>query len=166
MIARLAGVAALLAGVAACAGITACGGGAPAPAHPAHPAPTDSGSGTRADAGAPAPDLLPSTAALAARGPTDAPLMREVQRVEQAAPRAPDLRAERDLCVRAVFAASAPVKAWFADQSGAARGEISAAAAGTVPPRGPACLKKGESVHLVVEGAGPISARAVVFAAP
>ena len=92
--------------------------------------------------------------------------MRELLRVEHAAPRSPELRAERDLCVRAVFAASAPVKAWFSDQAGAVRGEISSAAAGTVPPRGPACLKKGESVHLVVEGEGPVTARAVVFSAP
>ena len=145
------------------AGAAGCGGATPTATTPAA---SDGGIPGSADAGAPVADGLPSTATLALRGPTDAPLMRELQRVEQAAPRSPDVRAERDLCVRAVFAASSPVKAWFADQAGAARGEVSTGASGTVPPRGPACMKKGESVHLVVEGEGSPSARAVVFAAP
>lgn len=124
-------------------------------------------------AGAPAVDLLPSLEALAARGPTDAPLMREALRVEHAAPRSPDVRADRDVCVRASFAASKPVRAWFADDSGAARGEATTAASGTVPPRGPVCAKKGEALHLVVEGlaqddgGSPApTARAVIFASP
>lgn len=158
---RVARAAAVLACVV---GIVACGG-APAPA-PAHPGTGDGGLASSADAGAPVLDTLPSTDALAARGPTDAPLMRELLRVEQAAPRSPDVRADRDLCVRAVFAASAPVKAWLADDAGAARGEVSSAASGTVPPRGPACVKKGESLHLVVEGDAAVRARAVLFAAP
>lgn len=143
--------------------MTACGGAAPTATTPAA---IDGGSPSSADAGAPIADGLPSTATLALRGPTDAPLMRELQRLEQASPRSPDVWAERDLCVRAVFAASSPVKTWFADQAGAARGDVSTGASGTVPPRGPACVKKGDSVHLVVEGEGPVTARAVVFAAP
>ena len=149
--------------LASAASAAACGGAA----HVAVPS-AGRGGGVAGPvaAGPPAVDALPSTSALAARGATDAPLMRELLRVEQAAPRSADVRGERDLCVRAVFAASAPVKAWFADQAGAARGEVATATSGTVPPRGPACLKKGESLHLIVEGEGPVSARAVLFAAP
>ena len=105
--------------------------------------------------------------ALAARGVTDAPLMREVLRVERAVPRSPDVRADRDLCVRALFAASGPVRAWFADEAGSVRGDVTTGASGAVPPRGPVCAKKGESLHLVVESEeGPVAARAVLFAAP
>ena len=124
-------------------------------------------------AGNAAVDPLPSLDALADRGPTDAPLMREALRVEHAAPRSADVRADRDLCLRASFAANAPVRAWFADGTGAARGETTVAASGTVPPRGPVCAKKGEALHLVVEstaaddGRSPAAtARAVIFAAP
>ena len=145
------------------ASLAACGGAAPVAVPPP-------GRGVGSDgpvaSGPPTVDALPTTSALAARGATDAPLMRELLRVEQAAPRSADVRGERDLCVRVVFAASAPVKAWFADQTGAARGEVATATSGTVPPRGPACLKKGESLHLVVEAEGPVRARAVLFAAP
>jgi hypothetical protein len=116
---------------------------------------------------------LPSLDTIAARGPTEAPLMRERLRVERVAPRSADLRAGEALCVRALFAATGPVRAWFADASGDRRGEIAAAASGAVPPRGPACAKKGEALHLVVEGASgedagaPAAAvRAVIFAAP
>lgn len=116
-------------------------------------------------AGAPA-DGLASTEALAARGATEAPLMREVLRVERAVPRSPALRANRDLCVRALFAASRPVRIWLADEAGLQRGEITTGAAGAVPPRGPACVQKGESVHLVVESESTAAVRAVLFAAP
>ena len=104
-----------------------------------------------------------SLEALAARGPTDAPLMRELLRVERAAPRSPDVKAERDQCVRALFSSASPVRIWFVDQSGATRGDATSAASGSVPPRGPVCVKKGDVLHLVVEGEG---VRAVIFAAP
>ncbi|MDB5214110.1 MAG: hypothetical protein JWO86_2037 [Myxococcaceae bacterium] len=123
-----------------------------------------------AGAGDGALDTLPSLDALAARGPTDAPLMREALRVDHAAPRSPDVRADRDVCLRASFAATAPVRAWFADQSGAARGETTTGASGMVAPRGPVCARKGEALHLVVEsaeGGAPVTnVRAVIFAAP
>lgn len=88
--------------------------------------------------------------------------MREALRVEQAAPRSPDVRAERDACMRVMFAAARPVRAWLADASGNTRGETTTAASGTVPPRGPVCATKGESLHLVVEDAAPDAARAPV----
>jgi hypothetical protein len=156
--------------VALAMGAGACGGSPVAPALPAARSLATSLDGGAANA---ALDTLPSLEALAARGPTDAPLMREALRVEHAAPRSPDVRAERDLCVRASFAASVPVRAWFADESGAPRGETTSATSGTVPPRGPVCAKKGEALHLVVESAASdearstaTSARAVIFAAP
>lgn len=98
--------------------------------------------------------------------------MREIARFERAAPRSPDVRADRDLCVRAFLAAPSPVRAYFADASGAARGETTIGASGAVPPRGPACARKGEALHLVVETSTPAAphtepaARAVIFAAP
>jgi hypothetical protein len=155
----------------AVASMGACGG---APVAPSAPAPRPLVTSLDAGAASGASDALPSLDALAARGPSDAPLMREALRVDHAAPRSPDLRAERDLCVRASFAASVLVRAWFADESGAVRGEITSATSGTVPPRGPVCAKKGEALHLVIESAAAstearpwaASARAVIFAAP
>ena len=94
--------------------------------------------------------------------------MREALRTA-ASPRSPDVRADKDLCLRAIFASSAAVRAWFADESGAARGDATVGASGTVPPRGPVCVRKGEALHLVVEstpGGPPSTARAVIFAAP
>lgn len=98
--------------------------------------------------------------------------MRELLRVDRAAPRSPDVRADKDLCVRALFAASKPVRAWFADSSGLPRGEITSDASGAVPPRGPVCMTKGEALHLVIESRDPQAraavpaARALIFAAP
>ena len=118
------------------------------------------------DAGAStAADGMPSLEALAARGPTDAPLMHELLRAAQARPRSPDVVAERDLCVRATIAASRPVRVHLADGAGNERGEALSGEAGVVPPRGPACVKKGESLHLVVEGGDGV-VRAVLFGAP
>jgi hypothetical protein len=112
---------------------------------------------------------MPSLDALAARGPAEAPLMREALRTATASPRSADVRAEKDLCLRAVFVSSVPVRASFADESGGTRGETAVGVSGTVPPRGPACAKKGEALHLVLEptelGSAP-TARAVIFAAP
>ncbi len=168
----------VLAALAAFAGLlVACGGapgGASAGAPRVTPAPAlDAGAGAGNASGAGGTsDALPSLDALAARGPTDAPLMREAMRVDQAVPRTPDLRADHDTCVRATFAASRPVRAWFADASGTPRGDTTTAASGTVPPRGPVCAKKGDVVHLVIEDApappstAALSARAVIFASP
>lgn len=196
----LAGLLAVGGMVLVTSGVLAACGGSP-------PALTPSGSrgnagieGGAAEGGA--DDLLPSLDVLAARGPNDAPLMRELLRVERAAPRSADVRADRDLCLRAVFAASGPARAWFADASGEVRGEVTSSAGagnasgapsagasgagglGTAPPRGPACVKMGESIHLVVTSgeqrdagsdampagldarAGCFDARAVIFAAP
>jgi hypothetical protein len=160
------GVALALAAACASGPILIAGCGATPPAARKPPS-TDGGSaGSNNGDAKGAPNGLAPIDALAARGPTDAPLMREVLRVESAAPRSAEIRADRDLCVRAIFAASQPVRAWFADAAGAARGEVATGATGAVPPRGPVCARKGESLHLVVEGERAVAARAVLFAAP
>jgi hypothetical protein len=94
------------------------------------------------------------------------PLMREVLRAPEAG-KPSELKASSDTCFRAVVAASGPARAWFEDESKVARGEI-ALAAGLVPPRGPACARKGETLRLIVEPTGGASrvARAVVWQAP
>jgi hypothetical protein len=114
-------------------------------------------------------ESVPSLDALAARGPSDMPLMREVARAPEAAARPVEIRAtQRDICIRAAFATSRPARVWIEDGSRAPRGEITpATTAGLAPPRGPACALKGETLRLVVEANGePIVARAVVFEAP
>lgn len=93
--------------------------------------------------------------------------MREVLRASDAATRRFELEAKAaDSCFRAVIAASSPARAWFEDDRGAKRGEASIGD-GPVPPRGPACARKGEILRLVVEASGPgASTRAVVWSAP
>jgi hypothetical protein len=179
----------------------ACGGGggpAPATARAAH-----DGAGARADGGAEsgagardglARPRIATLDELAALGPREAPLMREVGRRElgAGAPGGPaaaahadagpdagaaaagsvlELRADADLCVRAFVASSAPVRAWLADDEGGRRGDgagpAMAGASLSVPPGGPACVKRGERVRLVVDGAGAGAiVRALLFAAP
>ncbi|MFO0741356.1 MAG: hypothetical protein U0270_36005 [Labilithrix sp.] len=109
---------------------------------------------------------VPSLDELAARGATDAPMMREVRRLDGVS-KPTDLEAgASDACFRAVVAASAPVKAWFIDATHAPRGEI-AETAGLVPPRGPVCAKKGETLRLVVHATtAGTTARAVVWQSP
>jgi hypothetical protein len=111
---------------------------------------------------------VPSLDALAARGASDAPLMREVLRVEAAATtRSSELKATTDACYRAVVAASVPVRAWFEDDAHATRGEIASSTSVLVPPRGPACARKGETLRLVVDPTTPKAiARAVVWQSP
>ena len=156
-------------GAPAVVGVVFAGCDRGGPLRAAPPAPVSGGT-TDTATRKPVGDGLPSLDVLAARGGADAPLMRELLRVERAAPRSPEVRADRDLCVRAVFAAAHPVRAWFSDQAGAVRGEAASGTSGPIPPRGPACVRKGELLHLVVEGGadgeGDVSARAVLFAAP
>ncbi len=93
--------------------------------------------------------------------------MREALRVGDATkPSVLEVRTT-DTCFRAVVAASAPVRAWFEDDAHATRGAELSGTSGLVPPRGPACARKGETLRLVVEPASPsIIARAVVWQAP
>ena len=147
-------------------GLVACAPAAPPakPLPPPAPAPT-------LDAGlvdmTPAKGAdVPSLDELAARGAVDAPMMRVVKRLEGAAMPTELETGASDACFRALVAASAPVKAWFVDATNAPRGEI-AETAGWIPPRGPVCAKKGETLRLVVHAttAGTV-ARAVVWQSP
>ena len=95
--------------------------------------------------------------------------MREVLRSED--PTQPTVLEVRsaDACFRAVVAASAPVRAWFEDEKHAARGAELSGTSGLLPPRGPACARKGETLRLIVEppdAGAPITSRAVVWQAP
>lgn len=149
--------------------LVACGGGG-APAGPSRPAGLSPSESADGGSGASAPDVTLSIDALAARGPIDAPLMRELLRVPNVLSKSPEIRAERDQCIRVLASANAAVKLWLVDGAGAPRGDaaaVTAAPVARVPASGPACAKKGESLRLVVEGgAATTLVRAVVFALP
>lgn len=141
--------------------LVGCGGGGAAPPPATKPAPT-----ALADAAAPPnADKVPTLDAIAARGAVDAPQMKEIARWERAAPRSPELKADRDLCVRIAFAASGPVRLRLETAAGDRRGEPTGGADGLLPPQGPVCVTRGEVLRLVVEGDAAI-VRAVVFGAP
>jgi len=90
--------------------------------------------------------------------------MREAQRVADAS-KPYEIRADKDICVRALFAADHPVKAWFDDDSKSPRGDVAPTSTSSlVPPKGPACARKGETLKLVIEGA--VIARAVIWQSP
>ena len=158
----------LVAFAAATVAFVACAGSHPAPPsqHPPQP-PVAAGAPDAGPDAAPAAEEVPTVLALAARGPTDMPLMREVVRSEDATKPTPvELRAA-DACLRAVVAASVPVQAWFEDEKHAKRGAELSGASGLVPPRGPACARKGETLRLVVAPqAADTIARAVIWQAP
>lgn len=158
-----------LAAAAFAAAALAC---APAPARraapPSSPPPAvaaEPDAGT--EAAAPAGPEVPSVDELAARGATDLPLMREALRANDVTSAPIVLEAKSaDTCFRAVVAASAPVRAWFEDDKRARRGDP-AERGGLVPPRGPACARKGERLRLVLETSSPgVVARAVVWQSP
>ena len=119
--------------------LVGCASHAPSPptARPASSAPTD--------AGTTGPTLL-SFDDLAARGARAAPLMREHARVNGST----TLTAkEADSCFRVVVSTA-----------GSFEGRPDTAGDTFVPPNGPICLKKGQSMKLVTEG------RALVLVAP
>ena len=123
----------------------------------------DAGAEAAADAGEP----LPSLEVLSARGPTEAPGMHVAALVPDAL-HAPEIRADKDVCLRALYAANRPVRAWLEDETKTVRGDVApAATSGLVPPRGPACARKGEAMKLVFDsGSDPLAARAVIWMAP
>jgi hypothetical protein len=146
--------------------LVSCGG--PRPKHGSPPRILDAGAPAPRDAGLTADDH-PAHDALAALGAADAPLMRESLRVADAT-KPVSLVASADACFRAVLVANVPVHAWFEDAAHASRGEVTEAPEKTprpVPPRGPACARRGETLRLVMAppSAG-IVARAVVWQSP
>jgi hypothetical protein len=124
----------------------------------------DAGADATADAGT----RLATLDEIAARGASEAPLMHETMRVEGTVGKKPlaETRADKDICVRALFEASKPVRVAIADDTGAKRGDVASAASGAAPPRGPACAKKGETLRVVGEGDDGTTVRVVVFVSP
>jgi hypothetical protein len=109
---------------------------------------------------------VPSLDALGARGSTDVPSMREVLRSSSLTQPIVLPASTNDACYRAVVAASVPVRAWFEDEGHTPRGLEHAGTSGLVPPRGPACARKGEVLRLVVTPSTALTVRAVVWRSP
>ncbi|HXN31309.1 MAG TPA: hypothetical protein VN894_05580 [Polyangiaceae bacterium] len=137
-------------------------------ARSARPPSAPSGAG-RAEAPA-SSGAAPSFAALAARGASVAPGMREVARIESAGDRVEIVRAEGgDACVRVAFEASSPVVARLLDSEGNVLASSDAPAAdGVLGQRGPVCVRRGDSVSAAAGGAGAAvaSVRWVAWQAP
>lgn len=76
-----------------------------------------------------------------------------------------EMRAERDVCLRAVYAAQGSLRVFFVDDEGALRGNPAEGASGVVPPEGPACARKGEKLRLATTSA-ETAVRIVVLRAP
>jgi hypothetical protein len=114
---------------------------------------------------APPPPHVASVEELEARGPSDAPLMKKLTALDdpQRTKGGNAIPIDVDRCLRVVFAASSPVHARLVDGTGAKRGDEAEGTTGVVPPRGPACAKKGEQMRFVVEAEPDAIVRAVVF---
>jgi len=104
---------------------------------------------------------------IVARGPSIAPGMREVARRESFGERVEIVRAEqRDTCVRVAFEAVAPVTARLVDGTGTVLATTSVAGVeGLLGEKGPVCVRKGEALSVLVEGAS-VPVRWVAWAAP
>jgi hypothetical protein len=94
--------------------------------------------------------------AMATRAAPLVPGMREVARVEGGAETVDLVRAEgRDVCVRVAYEATGAVLAKLVDRTGgvlaAAPGQ---ATEGVLGERGPVCVRRGDVVRGVAEGAG------------
>jgi hypothetical protein len=108
-----------------------------------------------------------SFAALAARGAAVAPGMREVARLQSAGDKIEIAHAEgRDACVRVAFEASTPVVAKLVDGEGNVLASSNVPATyGVLGERGPVCVRKGDNVSAVAEGADA-NVRWVAWASP
>lgn len=115
----------------------------------AQDASTDAGFGAHEGARA-VPASLPSFEVLAALAAPDVASMTEIARAEIAGPRVGTVTLAHDACLRAVFGAGRDVRAGFVDADGTPRGPSVTAAHGLVPPKGPVCARKGETLALVV----------------
>jgi hypothetical protein len=117
-----------------------------------------------AGSAAPAIDPLPSLDDVAARGTDFAPGMHEVAKKESLV--TPGLRVDalapgdRDACARVVFVASAPVRAWLENASGAELAALGAPArSGALGERGPVCVTKADTIRVAFDAAGAKSPR-------
>lgn len=108
-------------------------------------------------------------AALAARGGALAPGMREVARKESGAETVDLVKAEaRDVCVRVAYEATGPVTTKLVDGAGRVLAAGGAATAeGVLAEHGPVCVRRGDVVRGVAEGAGaPLRIRWMAWEAP
>ena len=145
-------------------GASGCGGHAEAGRPPEAP---------RAVAAPPAPsvatpaDPLPALAELAARGGEIAPGMRILAQGEEAAPKRVEVpRVDGDVCVRALFVATTPVKATLQSSTGFTLAETSArAVSGVLGARGPVCVRRGQGLALRFEDSTP-RVRYVLWGSP
>jgi hypothetical protein len=132
---------------------------------------------TAAPAPAPAPAPPPVVTAqaqpppesfddLVALGPTLAPGMREIARKASTDEAIELLHADAgDACVRVAFAAAAPIVAKLVDQGGEVLAAVGPAAHGALGERGPVCVRKGDVVRAMAEGAGRSHVRWVAWEA-
>jgi hypothetical protein len=150
--------------------LAACGGG-PSPADQAPRRPSVDRTGAKgASPEATAPRPVPDHAEIASRGARDAPMMREVRRLEWPNASGARITAEHDACFRAAFEAASTIDIAFVDERGEPRSEAARGEHGLVPPRGPVCVKKGEAIELAPStpsrAASRVLVRAVIWAAP
>jgi hypothetical protein len=145
--------------------VCACGAAVREPTRsPAPPPPAEA----EAPPGASAAESLAAFDALAARGASLAPGMREVARKEGGADAVELVKADaRDACVRVAFEASAPVAAKLVDHAGnvLAASDVPAPD-GVLGARGPVCVRKGDVVRGIAEGSGGARVRWVAWEAP
>jgi hypothetical protein len=89
-----------------------------------------------------------------ARGPSIAPGMRAAVRRESTGEKIELVRAEqRDTCVRVAFEATVPVAAKLVDGSDRALAETGTASIdGVLGEKGPICIRKGETLSVLVNG--------------
>jgi hypothetical protein len=116
-------------------------------------------------------DALPSLDALRARAPLLAPGMRSVASGELSSLSPPASAApllvradDGDTCVRVVLVAQPELHAWITDGRDDILSDISSATDTSIAPRGPVCVRKGDTVTLHLAGEGPWAARFAAWA--
>lgn len=134
----------------------ACGAAVRAPAPAPAPPSVANAQAPAASVAAPSAEVVAAFEALSARGPAIAPGMHEVTRKESAGDPVELLRARGgDACLRAAFSSTAPIAAKLVDAGGRVLAATeSPATEGVLGERGPVCVRKGDVVTGVTEGAG------------
>jgi hypothetical protein len=117
------------------------------------------GDGVESAPGAPAGGAAvggPGFVSLEGRAAVLAPGLRQAIERENGGERVQLVQAAgHDACVRVAFESSAPVTVRLLDTDGGVLAETPAAAAeGALGDRGPVCIRKGDAVSAVAEGAG------------
>jgi hypothetical protein len=139
----------------------ACGAAVTAPA-PAAPLPASA-----PIVATPVPAPPESFDDLVALGPTLAPGMREIARKTSTDETVELVHADSgDACLRAAFAASAPIVAKLVDQGGEVLASVGPATDAALGERGPVCVRKGDVVRATAEGAGRSHVRWMAWLAP